>query len=52
MPTQIPKRVWEIMTVDLITGLPDSQGYNAIMVTVDRLSKLVHAIPTNDTVTS
>ena len=52
VPTQIPKRVWEIMTVDLITGLPESQGYNAIMVTVDRLSKLVHAIPTNDTVTS
>jgi hypothetical protein len=52
VPTQIPKDIWQIITVDLITGLPESQGYNAIMVTVDRLSKLVHVAPTTDTVTS
>ena len=52
VPNQIPKGIWEIITVDLITGLPESQGFNAIMVTVDRLSKLVHVIPTNDTVTA
>ena len=52
VPNQIPKKVWEIITVDLITGLPDSQGYNAIMVTVDRLSKMVHVLPTHNTVTS
>ena len=52
VPTQIPKDVWEIITVDLITGLPESQGYNAIMVVVDRLSKYIHVMPTNDTATS
>ena len=52
IPTQIPKNVWEIITVDLITGLPESQGYNSIMIVVDRLSKLIHVMPTNDTVTS
>ena len=46
IPTQIPKQVWQIITVDLITGLPESQGYDSIMVTVDRLSKMVHLIPT------
>ena len=52
VPTQIPKDIWEIISVDLITGLPESQGYNAIMVVVDRLSKLIHVLPTTDTVTS
>lgn len=52
VPNQIPKDVWQIITVDLITGLPESQGYNAIMVTVDRFSKMVHIAPTTDTVTS
>lgn len=52
VPTQIPEDIWDIITMDLITGLPESQGYNAIMVVVDRLSKLLHVIPTRDTVTS
>ena len=52
VPTVIPKGIWEIITVDLITGLPESQGYNAIMVVVDRLSKLIHALLTNNIVTS
>src|SRR6516164_7576588 len=52
VPTQIPKDIWEIVTINLITGLPNSGGYNAIMVIVDRLSKMVHAIPTTDKVTS
>jgi len=45
-PTQIPKDTWQIITVDLITGLPESHGYDSIMVTVDRLSKMVHVCPT------
>ena len=52
VPTQIPKDIWEIITVDLITGLPESQGYDAILVIIDRLSKLLHALPTTGTVTS
>ena len=52
MPTQIPKDIWQIITVDLITGLPDSQGYNSIMVVVDRLSKMIHAIPTTERLSS
>ena len=52
MPTQIPKDVWQIITVDLITGLPDSHGHDSIMVVVDRLSKMIHAIPTTERLSS
>src|SRR5258707_5274941 len=30
----------------MIRELPDSEGYNAVLVVVDRLSKWIHAIPT------
>jgi len=30
----------------MIRELPDSKGYNAALVVVDRLSKWIHAIPT------
>src|SRR5258707_7475603 len=30
----------------LIRELPDSKGYNAVLMVVDRLSKWIHAIPT------
>ena len=34
--------------MDLITGLPKTQGgYDAIVVFVDKLTKMIHAIPTN-----
>src|SRR6266436_7870413 len=38
--------------VDTIGELPESKGYNAILVVVERLSKHIHAIPTVTTVDS
>ena len=34
--------------MDLITQLPESNGYNAICVIVDRLTKRAHFIPINN----
>ena len=39
MPNCIPHRRWQIISVDLITELPQSHGYDSILVAVDRLSK-------------
>lgn len=38
--------------MDFITSLPESQGYDAIFVMVDRFSKLAHMVPTVGTATA
>jgi len=40
-PHEAPSRPWEVITLDLLGLLPMSNGYNAILVIVDRLTKYV-----------
>ena len=40
------------MSVDFIVELPESDGYNAIMVALDSLGKRGHFIPVNTTVSA
>ena len=44
----MPNGPWEIISIDLITQLPESNGYNAICVIVDRLTKRAHFISINN----
>jgi hypothetical protein len=47
MPTEVPDAPWEVVTTDLITDLPRTHaGHTAIVVFVDRLTKMVHFAPT------
>ena len=48
MPNSIPEKPWSHILVDFITKLPLVQGYNSILVVVDRLTKMVHFIPTTE----
>ena len=41
-PNEVPGGPWDIITTDLITQLPESDGYDAICVVVDRLTKRAH----------
>ena len=52
-PLPIPERKWEQVTIDLITQLPKSKaGHDAILTCVDKLTKMIHLVPTVTTATS
>src|SRR3954470_12395167 len=51
-PNEIPTRPWQIISVDIIGELPESQGFNTIFVVVDRFSKQIHAILINTSLTA
>src|SRR5258708_25719384 len=46
IPNKVPDRRWQVISIDMIGELPDSKGYNAVLMVVDRLSKWIHAVPT------
>ena len=51
-PNQVPTEVWKTITMDFITDLPISQGYDSLFVVVDRLSKATIVTPCNKTITA
>ena len=51
-PLSVPPEIWYSVSMDFITDLPKTaSGFDAILVVVDRLSKMIHLIPadTHDT---
>ena len=52
MPNSIPEKPWSHILADFITKLPLAQGYNSILVVVDRLIKMAHFIPTTEKTTA
>jgi len=48
MPNEAPEKPWTHIMADFITKLPLAQGYDAILVVCDRLTKMAHFIPTTD----
>jgi hypothetical protein len=47
-PLSIPERPWESVFMDFMVNLPPSRGFDAIMVVVNRFSKMAHFIPTKE----
>ena len=46
IPNSIPKKVWTHISTDFIIKLPLAQGYNLILVVVNRFIKMAHFVPT------
>lgn len=49
----VPERRWDVVTMDFMTQLPTTAaGNDAIVVFVDKLSKLVHIVPCKSNITA
>eukprot|EP00873_Tetraselmis_striata_P026691 jgi/Tetstr1/446955/TSEL_034413.t1 len=51
-PHDVPSRPFEVISLDLITDLPECQGYDSLVIFVCLLSKRVIVEPTTKTVTA
>jgi hypothetical protein len=49
---QIPDQPWESISMDFIVKLPKSKGFDSIFVVVDRLTKMAHFIPCNESMSA
>ncbi|KAL3692848.1 hypothetical protein R1sor_006499 [Riccia sorocarpa] len=52
VPLLIPDGPWESISMDFCMDLPESGGFNALWVVVDRFSKQMHLIPCRKTLSS
>ena len=41
-PNEVPDKPWKSIAMDFITDLPTSKGHDAILVVIDRLTKMSH----------
>jgi hypothetical protein len=41
-PLPVPQGAWQDLAMDFIEGLPKSEGYDTILVVVDRYTKYAH----------
>src|SRR5882672_7333286 len=51
-PLPIPEAPWEEISIDMIGPPPKSGDYDAILVIVDRFSKMIRLFPTETTLSS
>jgi len=51
-PNEIPQGIWDTITMDFITDLPTSKGYDSILTIVDRHSKAIILSPCNKNITA
>ena len=42
---KVPEQPWKSIAMDFITDLPNSDGYDTILVVIDRLTKMSHFVP-------
>jgi hypothetical protein len=42
------RKIWDSIAIDFITGLQEDSAINAMVIVVDRFSKMAHVIPTTE----
>ena len=51
-PLPIPSKPWQSISLDFITDLLDSRGFNAILIVVERYTKMAYFVPCTKEITS
>jgi hypothetical protein len=51
-PLDVPDGPWQVVGVDLVTGLPKSNGYDAICTIVNHYTHIVHVVPCKSTISA
>ena len=51
-PLEIPSRKWADVTTDLVIDLPESNRFMAIVVFIDKLTRMVHLVGCKKEVTA
>ena len=51
-PNPVTDAPWQDISMNFVVGLPESKGYDAIYVVVDRLTKCRHMVPCKSTCSS
>ena len=51
-PLSVPLKPWNDISMDFITGLPWSDGFDSIFIVIDRLSKMRHFVACQSTCTA
>jgi len=49
-PLSVPEKPWKNISMDFEVGLPECEGFDAVWVVVDRLSKMRHFITCHTTI--
>ena len=52
VPLPVPNQAWNSIAMDFITNLPKSKDYGCLLTVMDRLTKMVHLIPTHSNATA
>src|SRR6267154_2305079 len=51
-PNQVPTSIWKSVTMDFVTDLPPTHGYNSMFVVIDRFSKAMIIAPCQKDITA
>ena len=51
-PLPIPRKSWQSIALDFIIDLPVSKGFDAILIVVDRYTKMAHFLPCTKEISS
>jgi hypothetical protein len=51
-PLHVPPRPWHTVGLNYLTHLPESNGFNIVLIVVDHMSRLAHFMSCTETVTA